>query len=248
MRLVLEAHAGHELGVEVARLRAHAADVEAERRLDRPQRIGDVVVDHHRHVHRDLEAVGGLGELSRTRRGGTATSRAAPSRRRSRAARRDVLRTLGAEVDRDVGPGRVRDHLQRLAEPDRALAGVGERVVRAGVATGPSRRRTCAGCPRTRGFGPAAGRTAGRTSPPRPAGRTRRCRAGRGPRVSPSSVIACMAIVVGLRADICAMPVASLMRVVWRRPTRAARTRPCSTTRRSTPSRSRAPPPSARSR
>ena len=43
---------------KLRRLRAHAADVEAERRLDRPERVGDVVVDVHGHVHRDLEAVG----------------------------------------------------------------------------------------------------------------------------------------------------------------------------------------------
>ncbi len=43
---------------------------------------------------------------------------------------RHVLRALGAEPDRDVGSQRVHDRLERLAEPGRALAAVGQRVVR----------------------------------------------------------------------------------------------------------------------
>ena len=43
---------------------------------------------------------------------------------------RDVLRALGTEPDRDVRAQRVHDRLQRLAQPDRPLAAVGQRVVR----------------------------------------------------------------------------------------------------------------------
>ena len=54
----------------------------------------------------------------------------------------DVLRTDGGEVDRDVGPARVHDDLQRLAEPGRVRRRcTGCRSAGRGARAAPSRRR-----------------------------------------------------------------------------------------------------------
>ena len=88
----------------------------------------------------------------------------------------DVLGALGAEPDRDVRAQRVHDRLERLAQPHRALAGVGQRVVRAVVG-----HRRLAGqhladdVDDLAGAGQRLARTAGRTSPRRPADRSRPC-------------------------------------------------------------------------
>src|SRR5581483_421524 len=56
IRLLLVAHAAHEVRVEVVRLRPHAADVEGQHVLDGKQRLLEVVVDVHRDRAADLEA------------------------------------------------------------------------------------------------------------------------------------------------------------------------------------------------
>ena len=99
----------------------------------------------------------------------------------------DVLRALGPQDDRDVGPQRVHDRLERLAQA--GAARIGQRVVRArrwsraSRGRGPGARRR-----RTRGCGPGGRGRAGRTSPrppgvPRRRGRARNAR----PRGGPSS-------------------------------------------------------------
>ena len=129
MCLGFEAHSGHQLRVVVLALRPHASDVEAEHGLDGQQRSGDgvggvVLGDRDSQVEGDLEVVrtgdqlvgvhllavrrvverqptvGDLGRLG------------------------DVLRPLGADEDRDVGPQRVRHDLQRLSQSAGALPGV----------------------------------------------------------------------------------------------------------------------------
>ena len=120
-----------------ASLGAHAADVEREHRAQHVGRRLDVVVDDDRH-HRPPPR--SRRRLPRGRR------RAKPSAQRvavepvvlrreehrqpavgDLGGERDVLRPLGAEVDRDVGAQRVDRRLQRLAQT--GAAGVGQRVV-----------------------------------------------------------------------------------------------------------------------
>ena len=98
-----------------------------------------------------------------------------------------VLRSLGAQDDRDVGPQRVHDRLERLAQA--RAPRIGQRVVRvrrwspASRGRGPGARRR-----RTRGCGRAGRGRAGRTSPRPPGGPTPRGRARSArPRGGPSS-------------------------------------------------------------
>ena len=103
--------------------------------------------------------------------------------------------------------------LSVLAQPGGALAGQRQRVVRAVAgAPAPPAPRPGAGCRCTRGCGPAAWGTSGRTSPRRPAARRRR-----GPRMCRppdrwSSVSDAIAHAVGVRADSCTTEVPSRIR------------------------------------
>ena len=131
-RLGLVAHPGEHVEVEVRAPGAHAAGVEGE---ERPHHVGaplDVVARHDHQGGGDLEA-------SRPWPG----ARAAEALGQARAVERvvlgreeqrqpavaqlggqgHVLRALGGEVDRQVGPQRVDRRLQRLAEPDAARVG-----------------------------------------------------------------------------------------------------------------------------
>src|SRR5262245_42630404 len=135
--LGLVAHARHQLLVEVALLRAHAADVEAEARLHRQQALRDVVAHRDLHAGADLEAGLRLPQRVRIDLG---PERRVVERQPAVAElgrERDVLRALRAEEDRHVAAQRMRDRPQRLAHPPRARPGVGQGIVRAGVADGP---------------------------------------------------------------------------------------------------------------
>ena len=181
----LVAHAPEHVVVEVDLARAHAADVEREHGPVHVGRGLDVVGDDHRDDARDLERVGGA---ARARAGEALGQRVAVEvvvagrvEHRQPAVgdlgrERDVLRALGREVDREVGAQRVRDRLERLAEPGAARA----------AAAGSARRRTRpaprapapgARSRRTRACAPAACGSRRRTNPRRPAGPTRRDRA-----------------------------------------------------------------------
>ena len=181
---VLVAEPGEHVLVEVAVLGAHAADVEGQRG---PQQVGarlDVVAHDGGHHAGHLEGVRRLagaraGEALGQRVAVEAVGLRREEHRQPAVAdlrgQGHVLRALGAEVDRDVGAQRPHDRLQRLAEA---------RCRRRG-ASGSARPRTrpaCRGrrspgrCRRTRGCGRAAWRTPGCTSPPPPAGRSRRGR------------------------------------------------------------------------
>ena len=128
---LLVAHPGHQLGVEVAALGPHAPDVEAEHGLHRPERRGHVVAHDHRHVHRDLEALG------HSRQGVEVRSRRWEVEWQPSVGDLEgeghVLGPFGPEEDRDPGAQRVGDQLQRLAQADRALAVVRQRVVGPGA-------------------------------------------------------------------------------------------------------------------
>ena len=79
------AHAAHQVGVEVLALGAHAADVEGQHPFDRHQRLLEVVVHVRRSPGRRSRSPASCSAATRhTPRGGTASSRAAASRRRSR--------------------------------------------------------------------------------------------------------------------------------------------------------------------
>ena len=121
---------------------AHAAEVQ---RVERAQRVGrrvDVVGDDQRHGRGDLEVVELRGARRRARsprpaRRGRSPACVGREQHRQPAvaqlgAQRDVLRALGAEVDRDVLAQRVDRGLQRLAEPG---------AVRAAAAGSARRRR-----------------------------------------------------------------------------------------------------------
>src|SRR5581483_11176658 len=125
-RVRFPAVARDECVVEVLALRAHAADVQREGRLERVAQRLDVVTDEDVCRCRDLEAV-------RRRR-----ERVAEALRRHEdrqpavgdlVRERDVLRADRGEVDRDVGPQRSQHQLERLSEPGRAGAVVRDAVV-----------------------------------------------------------------------------------------------------------------------
>ena len=124
--LLFVAHADRDVGVEVLALRAHAAEVE---RVVGAEAVGggvDVVGDDERHCRRDLEGVLGMaGALA-----GEALVQRLPVHLLVRGreehgepavaqlpAHGDVLRALGAEVDRDVLAQRVDRGLERLGQP-----------------------------------------------------------------------------------------------------------------------------------
>ena len=136
------AHPVEDVLVEVLLLGAHAAHVERDDRLEE--------VDHRLRVVGDLEVAGrgDLEGLAGVPRPGPGEALVQPRLVHLGAGRgvedrdpavgdlgglRDVLRSLGAEPDRHVGAQRVDDRLQRLAEPDRVVAVVRQRVVRAVV-------------------------------------------------------------------------------------------------------------------
>ena len=216
------AHPAVHVGVEVGVLGAHAAHVEREERLHRIERGGAVVGDDDVGRRADLEilaaaARAGPGEsLVEPLVVGVGHARRVEDRQPAVAdlgGQRDVLRPLGAQHDRDVGAQRMGDRLERLAQAGGAFAGERQRVVRAVAGdrrlAGPAPGARCR-C--TRGCAPAAWGTSGRTSPRRPAVRTRRGPGCAGRRTGGPGSAAAIAHAVGVRADSCTTEVPSRIR------------------------------------
>ena len=138
--LLLVAHAGEDVLVEVHVLGAHAADVEGEHRLHRVERGVAVVGDDDPAVGGDLERLAraaarraGRSPRRATRRTSSADPRGVVDRQPAvgdLGGEGDVLRALAAEPDRQVLAQRVDDRLQRLAQAEGVVAGVRQRVVR----------------------------------------------------------------------------------------------------------------------
>ena len=134
---VAEAAAHHDVVVEVLVLVAHAADIERDLRLQLGQRRLHVVLDLDMHRRGDGEVLHGLAVA------GAAEAFLQPRPVLGHGARHeahgqpavgdlggelDRRFVAGGEIDRDVGV-HVQDRLQRLADPQRARPGVGQRVL-----------------------------------------------------------------------------------------------------------------------
>src|SRR3954447_6950286 len=135
---LLVAHANGHVRVEILPLRSHAAEVEGVVRTQRVDTLRDVVRHDQRYRRGDVEVVEraaravaaeALGE-------GVFVEVLVAGREQHRqpavtelGGQSDVLRALGAQVDRDVLAQRVNRRLQRLSQPRRVLPLVGQRVV-----------------------------------------------------------------------------------------------------------------------
>ena len=133
-------HPAVDIGVEVRVLSAHPAHVERQIRLHRRERGAAVVGDDDVGGRADLEVVAaaaGAGPREAVIEPlvvGVGHPRGVEDRQPPVAdlgGQRHVLRALGAQHDRDVGPQRVGDRLEVLTQPRGALAGQRQRIVRA---------------------------------------------------------------------------------------------------------------------
>ncbi len=168
-----------------------------------------VVVHDQRHRGDDLEVIEACGASRRGRsprpaRRGRSPAWSGEKNRASQPSHSSAASAtfFGPSAPRKIGMSsrtRVDGGLQRLAEA-RAVRVAGAGSARRRASPGPCAPRCRAGSPRTPACGPAAWRTAARTSPRRPADPTRRGPSTKRPPERWSMVMAAIAVAAGWRA------------------------------------------------